>query len=91
MLHSGSIDSVNQSHNSIDSHDKPRAIHGFGLDMKIFHKDADGIREWYFKNEEELKNEIENENKNNKIEKDRWAEAALKVKNNVKFFYGKKS
>jgi len=47
FLRSGSQDSVNQSHNSIGNHDKPRALHGFGLDMVVFHKKTDELKGWY--------------------------------------------
>lgn len=35
FLHSGSQDTINQSHNGVGNHDKPRTLHGFGLDMNI--------------------------------------------------------
>lgn len=37
MLFSGPADNVNYSHVGMGNHDKPRTLHGFALDMDIFH------------------------------------------------------
>jgi len=85
FLHSGSQDTVNQSHNSIGNHDKPRALHGFGLDMKIFHQDANAIKGWATKPKAEIEKAQKEEIDKNTKENERWAETALKVQENAEF------
>jgi len=78
-LLAGTADSALQSHNMISNHDKPRPAHGFGLDMKLFFAKWHDIKDWSEKDRAGL--EL-------KAHEDGHEESAIKVQDNIKFFYG---